>query len=343
LSRRLPTGKVPAEVLRRLVFPYCGVKSDRVIQGPGVGEDAAVLDMGDKALVVKANPITGAESRIGWIAVHVNANDVATCGAQPRWFVSIILLPERAEESLLESIMKDIHEACCDLDISLIGGHTESAPNLDKPIIAGFMMGEILKEKCVTTGGARPSDVVILTKGAGIEGTGILATDLGKVLQLKVSHEILSGAAELLTQISVVREALRAVEVGGIHSLHTPTEGGILNGIWEMTEAAGVGVRINEKDIPIADATKMICEALDVDPLKLMASGALLIALDRGKARRILTDLEKNGIKASIIGEIVDKEEGRILNRKDGNKISITAVDQDEVYRILNIYNRSEA
>jgi hydrogenase maturation factor len=131
--------------------------------------------------------------------------------------------------------------------------------------------------------------------------------------------------------------------VGGIHSLHTPTEGGILNGIWEMTEAAGVGVRINEIEIPIAEATKWICDALDVDPLKLMASGALLIVADRGKTEKILTDLKKNEINASIIGEIVDKDEGRILNRKDGSKISITAVDQDEVYRILNIYNRSEA
>lgn len=326
-----------------MVFPYCGVMSDRVIQGPGVGEDAAVLDMGDKALVVKANPITGAESRIGWIAVHVNANDVAACGAQPRWFVSIVLLPEGAGESLLEGIMRDIHEACCDLGISLIGGHTESAPNLDRPIIAGFMMGEISKEKCVTTGGARPKDVVIMTKGAGIEGTGILATDLENVLRSRLSPEALRDGAELLTHISVVREALSAVEVGGVHSLHTPTEGGILNGIWEMTEAAGVGVRVNEKEIPIADATSKICEALDVDPLKLMASGALIIVADKGKARKILADLEKNEINAAIIGEIVDKEEGRFLIRKDGSRISITAVDQDEVYRILDNYDRSEA
>jgi hydrogenase expression/formation protein HypE len=339
LSRRLPTGKVPVEVLRRLVFPYCGVRSDRVIQGPGVGEDAAVLDMGDKALIVKANPITGAESRIGWIAVHVNANDVAACGAQPKWFVSIVLLPEGADESLLEGIMKDIHEACCDLGISLIGGHTESAPNLDRPIIAGFMMGELSKEKCITTGGARPTDLVIMTKGAGIEGTGILATDFENVLRSRVSPKILREGAELLTHISVVREALRAIDVGGIHSLHTPTEGGILNGIWEMTEAAEVGVQINEKDIPMADATNAICEALDVDPLKLMASGALLIVAEREKARKVLTDLEKN---AAIIGEILDKEEGRILNRKDGSRLSIKAIDQDEVYRILDKHNCTE-
>jgi hydrogenase expression/formation protein HypE len=343
LSRRLPTGKVPAEVLRKLVFPYCGVKSDRVIQGPGVGEDAAVLDMGDRALVVKANPITGAESRIGWIAVHINANDVATCGAQPRWFVSIVLLPEGIEESLLESIMKDIHEACCDLGISLIGGHTESTPKLDRPIIAGFMMGEISKKKCITTGGAKPSDLVILTKGAGIEGTGILATDFGNVLQSKVDHETIMEAAGLLTQISIVREAILAVEAGGIHSIHTPTEGGILNGIWEMTEAAEVGVRVDENKITIAKATSKICDALDVDPLKLMASGALIIVADKGKAKKILKVLEENKINAAIIGEILDRDEGKILTRRDGNILSITAVDQDEVYRILNIYNRSDA
>jgi hydrogenase maturation factor len=286
-NRKLPTGKVPSDVLRRVVFPYLGVKSDRVLQGPGVGEDAAVIDMGDKVIVVKANPITGAEAKIGWLAVHINANDIAACGAMPQWFLLNILLPEGADESLLEGIMVDINEACCDLGISLVGGHTESAPGLDRPIISGFMMGELPKERYVTTGGARPGDAVILTKGAGIEGTGILATDLAEVLRQKVGLEVLIEAAELLKMISVVREALVAMEAGGIHSFHTPTEGGVINGIWEMTEAADVGVRISEKVIPIAPVTSIICDVLGIDPLKLLGSGALLIAAEPGTVYEI--------------------------------------------------------
>ena len=338
-ARKLPTGKVPSDVLRRVVFPYLGVKSDRVLQGPGVGEDAAVIDMGDRVIIAKANPITGAEAKIGWLAVHINANDVAACGARPQWFLSIVLLPEGADESLLESIMKDIHEACSDLGISLIGGHTESTPGLDKPIIAGFMMGELSKDEFVTTGGARPGDLVVLTKGAGIEGTGILAADLTHVLLPEVGREVLERATELLKKISVVQEALTAVDVGGVHSLHTPTEGGVMNGIWEMTEAAGVGVEVHEDAIQISEETIAICNALDADPLKLMGSGALIIVTEPEKTGEVITKIRGTGVAASVIGKIMPLEEGRILVKRDGSRVAIEAVDQDEVYRLLEKYS----
>ncbi len=337
-ARRLPTGKVPAEVLRRFVFPYCGVPCDRVLQGPGVGEDAAVIEMGDSVLIAKANPITGAEGRIGWLAVHINANDVASCGASPRWFLAIVLLPEGADESLLENIMIDIHDACCEVGASLIGGHTEITPNLDRPIIAGFMMGEVSKEKYVTTGGAKVGDLIILTKYAGIEGTGILATDLAGILKGKVSNAFLKKASEMLRQISVVPEALKAVEEGGVHSLHTPTEGGLLNGVWEMTEAADIGAVIYEEEVPMADETMHVCQALDIDPLKLMGSGALLIVAEQDRTDHLIKALNEIGVKASVIGRTTVKKEGRILVKRDGSKVIIEAVHQDEVYRILDQY-----
>ena len=335
-ARKLPTGKVPSEVLRRVVFPYLGAESDRVIQGPGIGEDAAVIDMGDRVIIAKANPITGAEAKIGWLAVHINANDVAACGARPQWFLSTILLPEGADEALLEGIMKDVHEACSDLGIAVIGGHTESAPGLSKPIIAGFMMGEISKDKYVTTGGARPGDLVVLTKGAGIEGTGILATDLTDRLLPEVGRDVLDKAAGLLRMISVVEEALMAVEVGGVHSLHTPTEGGVMNGIWEMVEAAGAGVVIEESAIPQAEETQAICGVLGVDPMRLLASGALLIVVDPDKAGELVSALGESGVVASVVGEIRPSEEGRHLVKGDGGRIPIEAVAQDELYRILD-------
>ena len=341
-ARKLPTGKVSSEVLRRVVFPYLGAKSDRVIQGPGVGEDAAVIDMGDRVIIAKANPITGAEARIGWLAVHINANDVAACGAKPQWFLSIVLLPEGADESLLEGIMKDIHEACLELGISLIGGHTESTPGLDKPIISGFMMGEISKDKYVTTGGAKPGDLIVMTKGAGIEGTGILATDLSDRLLPEVGREVLERAAELLKRISVVKEALTAVEVGGVHSLHTPTEGGVMNGIWEMAEAADAGVVIEESAIPRAEETRVICEALGVDSLRLLASGALLIVVDPGNAGELVSVLGESGVVASVVGEIRPPEEGRHLVKGDGERTVIEAVAQDELYRILDEYSTED-
>lgn len=342
-ARRLPTGKLPQDILKRVVFERLGIHSERVLQGPCVGEDAAVIEMGDRVIVVATDPITGAVGNLGWLVVHINANDVASTGARPLWFLCVTLLPEGNDEALLEGIMEQIHAACLEIEVALVGGHTETTPGLDRPILIGFMMGEASKEDYVTTGGARPGDVVILTKGAGIEGTAVLAEDLAWVLEGKIEASVIQAAKQLVKRISVVPEAMRAVELGGVHSLHDPTEGGLLNGVWEMAEAAGVGVEIFESKISIAPETKAVCEALSVDPLKLMGSGALLIVLERRKVEKLLSLLSEIEVEASVIGEIKHPEEGRVLVKADGSRVELEAVDQDEVYRVLDEYGYTES
>jgi len=339
---RFPTGKVPPDSLKRLVLSRLGVFSDRVLQGPSVGEDAAVLDMGDKVLVVATDPITGASGSVGWLVVHVNANDVASCGARPLWFLCVTLLPEGAGDDVLDDIMVQMNAACREVGVSLIGGHTETTPGLDRPILVGFMMGEAAKEQYVTTGGALPGDAVIMTKTAGIEGTAILATDLADVLGSRVDEDVLGRAEALLGSISVVPEAMRAVEVGGVHSLHDPTEGGVLNGVWEMAEAAGTGVIINEEDIPVRRETRLICAALGINPLKVLGSGALLMTVDPGKSGEIVAALKEIGVEASVIGEIKPMEEGRVLVGRDGSRVDIEAVEQDHLYKVLDQYGMGE-
>lgn len=341
-GHRIPTGKLPQDILRRVVFGRLGVPSVRVLQGPRVGEDAAVIDMGDRVIVVATDPITGAIGNVGWLVVHVNANDVASTGARPLWFLCATLLPEGADEGLVEGIMSQMHAACQEVGVALVGGHTETTPGLDRPILVGFMMGEASKEDYVTTGGARPGDVIILTKGAGIEGTAVLAEDLGKVLESKVDGSVLQAAKMMVKRISVVPEAMRAVELGGVHSLHDPTEGGLLNGVWEMAEAAGVGVELVESNIKIAPETRAVCDALGVDPLKVMGSGALLIVIEKGKEGDLISSLSEIDVEASVIGVIKHPEEGRVLVKPDGLRVDIEAVDQDEVYRVLDEHGFAE-
>ncbi len=340
---RLPTGKLPQDILKRVVFERLGIHSERVLQGPGVGEDAAVIDMGDRVIVVATDPITGAVGNVGRLAVHVNANDVASTGARPLWFLCVTLLPEGNDEGLLEGIMEQIHAACMEIGVALVGGHTETTPGLDRPILIGLMMGEASKEDYVTTGGASPGDVIVLTKGAGIEGTAVLAEDLARVLEDKIEASVIDAAKQMVERISVVPEAMKAVELGGVHSLHDPTEGGLLNGVWEMAEAAGVGVEIYESKIPIAPETMAICGALNVDPLKLMGSGALLIVLERMKVEKLLSLLSEIDVEASVIGEIKNTEEGRVLVKADGSRVELAAVDQDEVYRVLEEYGFTDS
>jgi hydrogenase maturation factor len=342
-AHRISTGKLPQDILRRVVFGRLGVHSERILQGPHVGEDAAVIEMGDRVIVVASDPITGAVGNAGWLVVHINANDVASTGARPLWFLCVTLLPEGGDEALLEKIMEQMHVACEETGVALVGGHTETTPGLDRPILIGFMMGEASKEEYVTTGGAEPDDAIILTKGAGIEGTSVLAEDLAKVLEGKVDDSVLEAAKRMVNRISVLPEAMRAIELGGIHSLHDPTEGGILNGVWEMAEASGVGVELYEKEIRIAPETKAVCRALNVDPLKVLGSGALLIVLERENAKELISSLSEIDIEASVIGEIKHSNEGRVLVKSDGSRMEIEAVDQDEVYRILEKYGFSES
>ena len=331
----LPAGKVGKDVLKRLVFTCLGVSSDKVITGPKVGEDAAILDMDDKVLILKANPITGAESRIGWLAVHINANDVAVRGADPKWYMSIILLPEGSEEDLLRVIMTEQHEACCELGVSIIGGHTEVAPGLSRPIIAGFMIGETTRERYVTTGGAQAGDKIILTKGVGIEGTGILATDMRETLLKLVNTEILDKAASMLNEINVVPEALIAGRVEGVHSIHTPTEGGLLNGLIEVSEASNHGFTIYEDRLLIRHETSIVADALGVDPLKLLSSGSLLITVDPDQAEKVIEKLSGIGVESRVIGEVTSDPKSRLLIKIDGEVVPVDDVFQDEIYRLL--------
>ena len=332
-DRKLATGKIPKDVLKRLVFTCLGVPSDRVLKGPKVGEDAALLDMGDRVIIAKANPITGAESKIGWLAVHINANDVAARGGKPLWYLSIILLPRGAPESLLETIMKDQHEACCDLGISIVGGHTEVVPGLERAIVSGFMLGEVSAESKITTDGAQIGDAILLTKGIGIEGTGILASDLRHKLVDHMSATQLDRAAKFLDMISVVPEALEASRIGGVHSMHTPTEGGVLNGLLEVSEACKLGFTVYDDDMPVLDETKAISKALGIDPLKLLSSGSLLICVDPDRSKDIILGLEKIGVKSKVIGKMT--EGPCVIIDGNGVKRAAGEVLQDELFRIL--------
>jgi hydrogenase maturation factor len=334
-KQRLSTGKVSKELLKRYVFNHLGSDSPRVLQGPHIGEDAAIIDLGDKVLVAKANPITGADSKIGWLAVHINANDVATRGAKPQWFMNTILLPEWSDESLLEIIAKEINEACNELGICVVGGHTEVVHGLKRPIVSGFMLGEADKLELVTTGGAKTGDDIILTKGAGIEGTGILAEDFKHVLSKKLSEDVLKNARMLLDEISIVNEALHVSKIGP-NSMHTPTEGGILNGMIEISEAAHVGFKIYEDKIPITDETRQICKALNIDPLKLLSSGSLLIVSNPEKTNKIIRILSELKILAGVIGKITPESESRMIIHKDGVTRVVKTIEQDELYRILD-------
>lgn len=323
-------------LLHALLERYGG-QDARLVVGPRVGEDAAVLDMGERYLVVKSDPITFATDQIGWYVVHVNANDIATMGGAPRWLLVTLLLPEKhTDRTMVEAIFAQISEACQGLGVVLCGGHTEITYGLERPVAVGVMLGEVEKADLVCTGGAQVGDDVILTKGIAIEGTAILAREMGSVLAERTNPEMVAQAGRFLRQpgISVLRDAEIVREVGRPHAMHDPTEGGLSTGLWELAYASGKGIVVDLAKVHVFSETEAFCRALGLDPLGMLASGALLVAASPEDSKAMLEALETAGIHASVIGQVVDVPPTVELRAGDG-VLPFPAFARDEVARLF--------
>jgi hydrogenase expression/formation protein HypE len=331
-----PLGKLPAADLARLLSEYAS-NDPRLLVGGAVGEDAAVIDMGDRYLVATTDPITFASSEIGWYAVNINANDVACAGARPRWFLATLLLPEnKSTPELVEQIFGQISSACAELGVTLAGGHTEITYGLDRPIVIGQMLGEVAPDKLVTNRGAQPGDDLILTKGIAVEATAIIAKERRSELLHYFDEHSLDHYANFLCKpgISVVKDAAVAVAVGGVHAMHDPTEGGVATGLHEMAQASGVGLEIREEALPYLPETLALCQHFGLEPLGVIASGALLIAAEPQFTPKIVDALQQAGIRASVIGRVQPAERGRVLVGQAGSR-PLPTFARDEITRLF--------
>ena len=333
----MKTGKLPADLLARLLARL--PPHPRLLLGPGVGRDAAAIDLGaGRVLVAKADPVTFATEQIGRYVVHVNANDIACLGARPCWFLATVLLPEEATPELAEEIFEQIRSACDELGVIPVGGHTEITLGLERPIIAGAMLGETTGEALVRPDDARAGDHLVLTKGIALEGTALLAREAPQALRARgVPDQVIEEAAALLLQpgISVVREALAACAdaPGQVHALHDPTEGGLATALLELAQASGLAVRLRRDDVPVLPETATVCAALGLDPFGLLASGALLIAVTPAGCDALCRAIQAEGIAATCIGELASGGGDAIIDTR--SQQPLPRFDRDELARFL--------
>ena len=338
----MDVGKLPNQLLARLL-ERIQRQDPRVLLGPGIGRDAAVIDAGGvRLLVAKSDPVTFASDHIGWYAVHVNANDVACMGARPAWFLATALLPEGASEELASGLFDQVLDACQGLAVELVGGHTEITFGLERPIVVGAMLGEVERDRLVEPSGARAGDALILSKGIAIEGTAVLAREAaGRLERLGVARQTIERAQRYIFEpgISVVREALtvcEAVRAGGgsVHAMHDPTEGGLATALYELAEASGLGIAVKESEITVLPETQEVCAAAALQPLGLLASGALLITVAEADCPIALAALAEAGIEARRIGSMTEKEAGVIIDGRAGTT-DVSRFARDEVARFL--------
>lgn len=334
---RLLAGKLPNDLLSALLARVAP-GDPRVIVGPGVGRDAAVIDTGGpQLLVAKADPITFASDLVGWYAVHVNANDIACTGGAPAWFLATVLLPEGCEDSLPGQIFGQVAEACRELGVALVGGHTEVTIGLDRPVVAGAMLGEVSRGRLVEPQSARPGDAVILTRGVAVEGTAVLAREAGPALLARgVPQSVIGRAADYLRHpgISVVAAARALCDNVAVRALHDPTEGGVATALYELAAACNAGLRI-DGEIRVLPETRAICDAAGLDPLGLLASGSLLAVVPEEETDAAVAALQEASVPAFRIGQIVDASKGVIMT-VNGTDARLKPFARDEIARYFS-------
>lgn len=331
----MKAGKLPSDLLARLLARLPA--DPRLLVRPGIGRDAAAIDFGEgRVLVAKADPVTFASEQIGRYVVHVNANDVACLGARPTWFMATVLLPEDAAPELAEEIFEQIRSTCEELGVVPVGGHTEITLGLKRPMIAGAMLGETTSEALVPPDGAQAGDHLVLTKGIALEGTALLARDAPQELRARgVPEGVIDASARLLIEpgISVVREALTACRAARVHALHDPTEGGLATALLELAQASELRVRLRRDDVPILPETATVCGALGLDPLGLLASGALLIAVDPEECDAVCRAVRAEEVAATCIGDLASGAGDAIMDIR--SQKPLPRFERDELARFL--------
>ncbi|MGQ9648119.1 MAG: AIR synthase family protein [Thermodesulfobacteriota bacterium] len=336
MRKTFQSGKLDIDVLKRLLQKY-SILDSQVVIGPKIGEDAAVVDLGqdsDYYWVITSDPITFTTEEMGYYGVVVNVNDIATRGATPKWFFVTLLFPEdQTDLELVEKIFRQIHQACQRFGVSFVGGHTEITPGIGRMILSGHMIGEVKKEKLVTTGGAKGGDLLVLVKGVCIEGTSIIAREREAELLAKgVSPLLIEKAKNFIFDpgIDVLRPARVATDAVPIHSMHDPTEGGLINGVVEMAWASEKEITVDLEKVYIYEEAMILCREYGLDPLGVIASGALLLTIGSSDLPALKNAFEKTSIPLQVIGQV--KEGPARVLRGDGREIE--PLSRDEILKI---------
>lgn len=330
------TGKLPNDLLEKIVLKYITHKKDDIITGAAVGEDNALVDFGDEVAILSTDPITGAINDIGKIAVHVSCNDVSTSGGTPIGLLLTILAPPETTYEDIERIMKDAGETAEELDVEIMGGHTEITDAVNKVVISTTVIGKINKDKLQIIDKISVGDKILMSKSTAIEGTSILLSDLEDYFIDKMDMEKIKEGQEYNKLLSVMEEG-KIGGKAGLNYMHDITEGGVLGAVWEAQKAIKKGVKVYKDLIPMTDITKDLCNILDIDPLRLISSGSMLMIANDEQLKILKKEYKIKDIDLTIIGEVI--EEGIYMECAGVIEV-IEAPKSDELYKALGKFNR---
>ncbi len=331
----LPEGKLPNPLLRNFLDQFI-FEDPSVLINPGVGEDIAAVDIEtEEVLVLKSDPITFATDSIGQYAVLINANDIATSGATPRWFLTTLFFPCGTTPSQIKGVFDELKRFCQHWDITLCGGHTEITDAVVRPVVAGMMAGTVSRKDLIDKRQMKKGDHVLLSKGVAVEGTAIIAREFGDRLKKRgVSANEIDHCRHFLDQISVMTEAKIAAQNPGTDAMHDVTEGGLATALSELSVAGAHKIRIDMDQIPVYPETQKVCNVLDIHPLGLIGSGSLLICCRSTESQKLMQRIEAAGVMISCIGEVMDSGQG--IQAYEGNKqVAWPSFEADEITKLF--------
>lgn len=329
----LPVGKLDSDVLKRIVIDKIKYKSEDVKVRAGVGEDCAVVGYGDYDCVISTDPITSSINDVGRLSIHISCNDIASNGVQPIAITLVVMLPKGTTEEDVEKIMAQAAKSAEDVGVEIVGGHTEITEAVNQPVIVSTAFGKAVAGESQSASDMRTGDVILMTKQAGLEGTGIICSDYEEELSKVLSAEELAEGKRMLDDVSVVKEGVIAGKIG-THGMHDVTEGGILGAVWEMCNISGLGVLLDEDKIAVSEVTEKVCGHFSIDWKRLISSGCMIIVASAEKADDICAELGKNGVMVSEIGRVTMADEGLMLKKSDGSLEEIDPPKTDELYRV---------
>lgn len=327
----MKSGKLNWDDLHRIISENRTIQRSEVRVRGGIGEDCSVVNFGDYDCVLSTDPITGASEGIGSLAVHINCNDVASCGVAPLGILITILAPEGTELEEINKLMQEVNAETAKLNVEILGGHTEITSAVNKMVVSCTVIGRAKAGKAVATAGAHIGDFIIVTKDLGLEGTSIVLNDYYNEVSSFLTEEEISQGKAFSKELSVVREGVIAGSMT-VHSMHDITEGGVLGALWEVASAADKGFMVFDESMPVRAVTSKLCSHYGIDVLRFISSGSMLICTSQGE--ELVKELNSQGIKATIIGRIT-KEKGIII--KDGVEIIVPPPERDELFVLQEI------
>lgn len=342
----MKNGKLSNEQLMDLVISRLPQLSANTLVGASIGADCAWLKLGDSLMVTSSDPITAGGKNSGTLAIHVSCNDIAACGVRPSGILIVIIAPSDSKEEDISGIVEQASAEASKLGVDIVGGHTEISDAVNRFVVISTAFGIISKDHPVPAGKAKAGDKLILTKTCGIEGSYILSHEHIAKLKGRMSDEDIEEARHYNSLISVVKEG---EIVGNLEKasgelnpdgfklckadlMHDVTEGGVLGAAYEMAHFSGLGITVDERAIPMTDATREICSILEINPYRLISSGSLLIASDEPDA--VIEALNAQNVRATVIGEFTDCKEGYKSINIHGKVTKMEPPGADELYKI---------